>query len=974
MKLFLSLFISIYIFGFSYSQNQYKSPIWEQYEEYKKHGYKTPKQWDSFHGIKPNSMKRTDLLKTPPPCSLKKDVYGWYPYWVGNAYTNIDYSLISTFSFLGYEVNPSNGQLASIAQPSINMWNSTTGVVQHSLNQGVRVELTVFCFGNSNNATFLGNPTSRQTCITNLVNLVKNRGAHGINVDFENVPLSQKTNLVSFFAALSSQLKAAVPGATVTAACPPHDWDNSWDLPALVPHVDRFIIMGYDFYYAGGSEAGPVGLTYKATGGWATFTNQFIGVNYYLNNGVPKNKLILAFPYYGRDWQVSSHGLPASTINSSAAKSRTYKTVKDNQATYGTKMTHQNLRSNYYNYNDGNLRQLWIDEEEMLREKYDAVNRVDLAGIGIFALGYDDGYNELWDAIKDKFSDCGINECNGRIFDLAGPDGNHYHNLNNTFTISPDNASSIDLNFTQFALGTGDELKIYDGANTSANLLGTYTGNNSPGTFSSTTGDITFNISTNGSGSAAGYDLTYACQTAPPVANFTTSATSYCVGDSVKFTNSSTHASSYEWTFTGGTPASSNNPTPSVSFNTPGTYTIELKAIGNGNNISSKTVTITQPNASISADKTSICPNDTITLTAKTGTQFDWSNGETTSTIKINDTTIYTVTVTDSKGCKATAQSTKPTIYPLPSPNIFAKDGKTEVCQGQLITLEFDSVSNFIDVNWSNGTITNSTKVSKTNTYYVSVTDSNNCIGTDSIDLMFINPNPIIVGDSAFCTNGGQIYVTSTSPLTAVNWNTGQTKDSINADSSGYFFVTVADTNGCQSTSDSVYIYVGNPTADFSYYVDTNKSVMFTNLTQNGTTYTWDFGDGNNSQDKNPNHTYTVDSIVDVMLISNYGKCSDTITKQIHVGKWTSINNGLSSQNIVLFPNPFSESFVVSNTSKNINTIEVFNSVGKRVKHLKNLNSNTVSVDLKSEAKGTYFIKVYIEDKSTSENHVTIKN
>ena len=37
---------------------------------------------------------------------------------------------------------------------------------------------------------------------------------------------------------------------------------------------------------------------------------------------------------------------------------------------------------------------------------------MDLQGVGIWALGYDDGYNELWGAIYDKFASSMIGDLN----------------------------------------------------------------------------------------------------------------------------------------------------------------------------------------------------------------------------------------------------------------------------------------------------------------------------------------------------------------------------------------------------------------------------------------------------------------------------------------------------------------------------------------------------------------------------------
>jgi PKD repeat protein len=64
-----------------------------------------------------------------------------------------------------------------------------------------------------------------------------------------------------------------------------------------------------------------------------------------------------------------------------------------------------------------------------------------------------------------------------------------------------------------------------------------------------------------------------------PTASFTPSPTiSVCQGQSVSFNNTSTGAVAYQWTFGGGTPASSTQTHPTVVFNTPGTYTISLVA------------------------------------------------------------------------------------------------------------------------------------------------------------------------------------------------------------------------------------------------------------------------------------------------------------------------------------------------------------------------------------------------------------
>ena len=65
----------------------------------------------------------------------------------------------------------------------------------------------------------------------------------------------------------------------------------------------------------------------------------------------------------------------------------------------------------------------------------------------------------------------------------------------------------------------------------------------------------------------------------PPIADFTASATSISVGDNVTFTDQSLNIpTSWDWTFEGGTPATSTDQNPTVTYNTVGTYNVTLVA------------------------------------------------------------------------------------------------------------------------------------------------------------------------------------------------------------------------------------------------------------------------------------------------------------------------------------------------------------------------------------------------------------
>jgi hypothetical protein len=147
-----------------------------------------------------------------------------------------------------------------------------------------------------------------------------------------------------------------------------------------------------------------------------------------------------------------------------------------------------------------------------LKKRFEVVNQRELAGIGIWALGYDDGYTDYWDAIKDKFSTCAIVPCNDTIFDMGGPNRNYYDKERYQFTIDPDGANNVSLQFTQFDLETNyDSLWIYDGNTIASPLLGAYTGSVNPGTFTSSFGALTIRFKSDNLTTRSGYKAIYQC-------------------------------------------------------------------------------------------------------------------------------------------------------------------------------------------------------------------------------------------------------------------------------------------------------------------------------------------------------------------------------------------------------------------------------------------------------------------------------
>ena len=97
-------------------------------------------------------------------------------------------------------------------------------------------------------------------------------------------------------------------------------------------------------------------------------------------------------------------------------------------------------------------------------------------------------------------------------------------------------------------------------------------------------------------GEVEDYSVTFVPDTPQlPVADFSASATAISLGGSVQFSDQSTGVpDAWSWTFEGGTPATSTQQNPSVSYNAVGSYTVTLTATNaSGSDLQSKTGYIT---------------------------------------------------------------------------------------------------------------------------------------------------------------------------------------------------------------------------------------------------------------------------------------------------------------------------------------------------------------------------------------------
>lgn len=151
---------------------------------------------------------------------------------------------------------------------------------------------------------------------------------------------------------------------------------------------------------------------------------------------------------------------------------------------------------------------------------------------------------------------------------------------------------------------------------------------------------------------------------AAPTASFSTSNT-ICAGSCITFTNTSVGASTYTWTFSGGSPASSFTANPgTVCFANSGTYTISLVVSNSsGSDTSIISLTVNSLPTVIAGAPITVNAGSSVTLTGSgTAISYAWSGGVTDGVGFVPSATgTYTVTGTNANGCTAT-DSVKVTV------------------------------------------------------------------------------------------------------------------------------------------------------------------------------------------------------------------------------------------------------------------------------------------------------------------------
>ncbi len=282
---------------------------------------------------------------------------------------------INTISPTWFALSDNDGNFTSFA---------TKDYVSKAHEQGIEVWGLIDNFTNKeavDTYEVLSYTSKRTYLIGNLINTALEYDLDGINVDFEEISQDAGEHFIQFIRELSVACRANGIVLSVDNYVPTGYTDhyNRAEQGAVADYV---VIMGYDEYYKGSSEAGSVASIGFVENGIKKTVEQ-----------VPAQKVINAIPFYTRIWETKGAELTSQAVGMDLAE----EFVRNhNIETRWDEETCQN----YGEIQEGDsFYQVWLEDEQSIEVKLNIMQKYDIAGVAEWKLGFEKA--SVWDVIEN---------------------------------------------------------------------------------------------------------------------------------------------------------------------------------------------------------------------------------------------------------------------------------------------------------------------------------------------------------------------------------------------------------------------------------------------------------------------------------------------------------------------------------------------------------------------------------------------
>lgn len=359
------------------------------------------------------------------PVKNQKEVLGFVPFWQLKNVDNIDFNVLTTLAYFDFKIT-ADGEIVK-DDPGYQMVTSDAAIrlFKKAHANGTRVILTFTQMDTATIESFLDNPEAQTNAITESVNLVDKYGFDGANLDWEyfggngSQYMDKYTTFVRNF---TNAMHARIEGSRVShsiyasATLTP----RMYDIPQLGTITDATFLMAYDYHTLGESYAAPNAPLY----GYKSNRNGVKGEYWYdvstavedFTQKMPANKLILGTALYGRNYLVYEpkikgetrpswtwRGEPSTVTFKEAEEDITPKMQGITEFKSGWDPKGLTAWKAYYDSINGTWRMLFYDDVKSLHYKFSFAKNRNLAGVGMWALGYEGGRTNFWNLLRDEF-------------------------------------------------------------------------------------------------------------------------------------------------------------------------------------------------------------------------------------------------------------------------------------------------------------------------------------------------------------------------------------------------------------------------------------------------------------------------------------------------------------------------------------------------------------------------------------------
>ena len=295
-----------------------------------------------------------------------------------------------------FRLNDNAGGFASIASASY---------VQQAHNAGVDVWAVITDVDSKSVydvdidfEALLSSSQNRANLIANLMQQADTYGLDGINIDFEKVRDGAGSHFVQFLRELSIETHKRGIVLSVDNYVPT-EYTAHYNRKEQGLVVDYVVVMGYDEYYAGSPEAGPV----------SSYNYVKEGITETLKE-VPAEKVISGIPFFTRLWKEtpkteeelkSDKGTDAeqysATVESDAYGMDNAQAVVK-QAGVDTTWD-KKAGQNYATWEaDGSKYEIWLEDSKSIEAKLKLMKKYKLAGTAEWSLGQES--SDIWNLIQ----------------------------------------------------------------------------------------------------------------------------------------------------------------------------------------------------------------------------------------------------------------------------------------------------------------------------------------------------------------------------------------------------------------------------------------------------------------------------------------------------------------------------------------------------------------------------------------------